>query len=141
MNSRSATPSSRKRGPRERCGGFTATTTCSLPFEVPAASRCASWSVVARADGPGEAERRGALAFLVRSVGTDSHRLAHTGATRYVGGRAPGPSLALSHPHAQQIRCLASLGKPVRRRLLSSASSLPDARAQNVIAAGRRRER
>ena len=98
-------------------------------------------AVVARADGPGEAERRGAVAFLVRSVGTDSHRLAHTGATRYVGGRVPVPSFALSNPDADQIERLASLGKPVRVRLFSSASYVQDARSQNVIAEVRGRER
>src|SRR3954469_16618109 len=44
MNSRSPAPSSTKRGPRPPCGGFTATTTCSAPFAVPAPSRWASWT-------------------------------------------------------------------------------------------------
>src|SRR5207244_8495975 len=81
------------------------------------------------------------ISFLVRSVGTDSHRLAHTGATRYVGGRVPVPSFALSNPDADQIERLASLGKPVRVRLFSSASYVQDARSQNVIAEVRGRER
>src|SRR5205823_11065303 len=59
-------------------------------------------AVDARVDGPGEAARRGAIAFLLRSVGTDSHRLAHTGTTRYVDGRVPVPAFALSNPDADR---------------------------------------
>ncbi|HEX4648891.1 MAG TPA: M20/M25/M40 family metallo-hydrolase [Steroidobacteraceae bacterium] len=98
-------------------------------------------AVVARADGPGEAARCGAIAFLVRSVGTDSHRLAHTGATRYVGGRVPVPAFALSNPDADQIERLAGLGEKVRVRLFSSASYRNDAHSQNVVADVRGGER
>ncbi len=98
-------------------------------------------AVLARADGPGEAARRGAIAFLVRSVGTDSHRLAHTGATRYVEGRVPVPSFALSNPDADQIERLTALGQTVRVRLFSGASYVHDAHSQNVIADVRGRER
>jgi carboxypeptidase Q len=98
-------------------------------------------AVLARADGPGEAAQRGAIAFLVRSVGTDSHRLAHTGATRYVGGRVPVPSFALSNPDADQIERLRALGKAVRVRLFSTASYVHDAHSQNVVAEVRGRER
>ena len=100
-----------------------------------------SAAVVARIDGPGEAARRGAIAFLVRSVGTDSHRLAHTGTTRYVDGRVPVPAFALSGPDADQIERLAALGETVRVRLHSSASYVQDAHSQNVIADVRGRER
>jgi hypothetical protein len=48
-----------------------------------------------RADGPAEAARRGASAYLMRSVGTDNHSIDHTGTTRYVDGRVPLPSFAL----------------------------------------------
>ncbi len=37
--------------------------------------------------GPSEAAKRGAVAYLHRSLGTDNHRLAHTGATNYEAGR------------------------------------------------------
>jgi len=100
-----------------------------------------SAAVDARIDGPGEAARRGAIAFLVRSVGTDSHRLAHTGTTRYVDGRVPVPAFALSNPDADQIERLAALGQKVRVRLYSSASYVPDAHSQNVIADVRGRAR
>src|SRR5262249_36269915 len=39
--------------------------------------------VDARSDGWAEAARRGAVAFVLRSVGTDSNRIAHTGTAVY----------------------------------------------------------
>ena len=98
-------------------------------------------AVDARIDGPGEAARRGAIAFVLRSVGTDNQRLAHTGTTRYVDGRVPVPAFALSGPDADQIERLAALGETVRVHLYSSASYVQDAHSQNVIADVRGRER
>jgi len=98
-------------------------------------------AVLARIDGPGEAARCGAIAFMLRSAGTDNHRLAHTGTTRYVDGRVAVPAFALSNPDADQIERLAGLGERVRVRLYSSASYVRDAHSQNVIADVRGRER
>jgi Zn-dependent M28 family amino/carboxypeptidase len=91
-------------------------------------------AVEARSNGPAEAAKRGAVAFLLRSVGTDTNRLAHTGTTDYVDGRVPVPAFALSSPDADQIERLAALGEKVRIRLYSSASYVKDAHSQNVIA-------
>ena len=88
----------------------------------------------ARADGPGEAARCGAIAFLMRSLGTDNHRIAHTGTTRYVNGRVPLPSFALSNPDADQIERIAALGQTARVKLYSGASYVADAHSQNVVA-------
>ncbi|HKD54817.1 MAG TPA: M28 family peptidase [Steroidobacteraceae bacterium] len=98
-------------------------------------------AVGARVDGPHEAAARGAIAFLLRSIGTDSHRIAHTGTTRYVNGRVPIPAFALSAPDADQIERIAALGQAVRVRLFSSASYAPGAHSQNVIGEVRGRER
>jgi Zn-dependent M28 family amino/carboxypeptidase len=97
--------------------------------------------VGARIDGPHEAAQKGAIAFLLRSVGTDGHRIAHTGTTRYFDGRVPVPAFALSNPDADQIERIAALGQTVRVRLFSSASYVPEAHSQNVIAEVRGRER
>jgi carboxypeptidase Q len=91
-------------------------------------------AVEARADGPAEAAKRGAIAFVLRSVGTDSNRLAHTGTTVYVDGRVAVPAFALAAPDADQIERLAALGEKVRIRLYSSASYVKDAHSQNVVA-------
>src|SRR6201998_1745483 len=79
-------------------------------------------AVEARGDGPAEAAKRGAVAFVLRSVGTDSNRLAHTGTTLYVDGRVPLPAFALASPDADQIERLAALGEKVHIRTFSSAS-------------------
>jgi carboxypeptidase Q len=100
-----------------------------------------SAAVAGRTDGPHEAAKRGAIAYLLRSVGTDSHRIAHTGTTRYVDGRVPIPAFALSNPDADQIERIAALGRTLRVRLSSSASYVPNAHSQNVIAEVRGRER
>jgi DNA-binding transcriptional LysR family regulator len=91
-------------------------------------------AVPGRTEGPKEAAQRGAIAFLLRSVGTDSHRLAHAGTTRYFDGRVPVPAFALSPPDADQIERIAALGQTVRVRLISGASYRSDAHSQNVIA-------
>jgi hypothetical protein len=91
-------------------------------------------AVAARAVGPNEAAARGAIAFLLRSVGTDQNRLPHTGSTRYTGGRVLVPGFALSSPDADQIERLAALGEQVRVRLFSSSSYVTDAHSQNVVA-------
>jgi carboxypeptidase Q len=91
-------------------------------------------AVVARTDGPKEAADRGAVAFMLRSVGTDTHRIAHTGTTRYINGRVPLPSFALSNPDADQLERIVALGQIARVHLFSSASYVADAHSQNVIA-------
>jgi len=98
-------------------------------------------TVEGRADGPQEAAKRGAIAFLLRSVGTDNHRIAHAGTSHYVDGRVAVPAFALSAPDADQIERLMKLGQTVRVHLFSSASYVPDAYSQNVIADVRGRER
>jgi len=94
-----------------------------------------------RADGPAEAAHRGAIAFLMRSVGTDNHRIAHTGTTRYVDGRVPLPCFALSNPDADQIERIAALGQVARVKLFSGASYVQDAHSQNVVADVRGRDK
>jgi len=100
-----------------------------------------SAAVPGRTDGPNEAAQRGAIAYLLRSVGTDNHRQAHTGTARYVDGRVAVPAFALSAPDADQIERIAALGQTVRVRLFSGASYVRDAHSQNVIAEVRGRDR
>ena len=64
-----------------------------------------------RRAGPSEAARRGAIAYLHRSLGTDNHRIAHTGATNYQPGVTKIPAAALSTPDAAQLERLAARGK------------------------------
>ena len=50
---------------------------------------------------------------MLRSVGTDSNRLPHTGTTVYVDGKVPVPAFALAAPDADQLERLAALGGKV----------------------------
>ena len=88
----------------------------------------------ARTKGPQEAAQRGAIAFLVRSLSTNNHRLAHTGTTLYLNGRTAIPSFAVSVPDSDQLVRLSRSGQAIRLRLLSTSATIPDAHSQNVIA-------
>ncbi|WP_262071803.1 M28 family peptidase [Stenotrophomonas sp. Marseille-Q5258] len=63
-----------------------------------------------RSKGPSEAIRKGAIGFVMRSAGTDSHRVPHTGITRFDDGLTPVPAAALSVPDANQLARLLALG-------------------------------
>ena len=63
-----------------------------------------------RSRGPSAAIRAGAIGYLMRSAGTDSHRNPHTGMTRFEEGLTPIPSAALSNPDADQLARLVALG-------------------------------
>jgi hypothetical protein len=82
--------------------------------------------------GPSEAAKRGAVAYLLRSLGTDSHRLPHTGALNYQDGAPRIPAAALAIPDAEQLERLAALG-PVRIRLLLTPAVQENAPSWNVV--------
>ena len=85
-----------------------------------------------RGNGPTEAAKRGAVGYVLRSLGTHDHRFAHTGATRV--GEGTVPSFAMSPPDADQLRRLMALtDEPVRMRLFSTAGFTADSKSQNVI--------
>ncbi len=94
-----------------------------------------------RTAGPGEAARRGAVAYLLRSLGTDSHRVPHTGITDYPEDVPPIPAAALSVPDAEQLERLVGLGKPVRIRLMLTPRDLGPVTSQNVVAEIKGREK
>jgi len=85
-----------------------------------------------RRQGPSEAARRGAVAYMLRSLGTDSHRLPHTGALNYEDGAPRIPAAALAIPDADQLERLAALG-PVRVRLLLTPTVQENAPSWNVV--------
>jgi carboxypeptidase Q len=91
--------------------------------------------------GPIEAAKRGAIGFLIRSLATGGHRFPHAGATQFADGRVPIPAFAVSEPDADQIERLLQLGSPVRVRVTSGASYVPNAHSQNVVAEVRGSER
>ncbi|MET0814035.1 MAG: M28 family peptidase [Pseudoxanthomonas sp.] len=85
-----------------------------------------------RGKGPSAAIRKGAIGFLMRSAGTDNHRVAHTGITRFDAGLTPVPSASLTIPDADQLARLSALG-PVRVRLDLDCGWNGEATSYNVI--------
>ncbi|MCB1044496.1 MAG: M20/M25/M40 family metallo-hydrolase [Acidobacteria bacterium] len=89
-------------------------------------------AVVVRRSGASEAARKGALAVLIRSIGTDSHRFPHTGLQRYDEDTEQIPAAALSNPDANQLQLALKRG-PVTLRLFLSARKGPMFSSFNVI--------
>jgi Zn-dependent M28 family amino/carboxypeptidase len=85
-----------------------------------------------RSKGPSAAIRKGAIGFLMRSAGTDHHRVAHTGITRFDEGLTPVPSAALAIPDANQLARLLALG-PVRVSVALDCGWNGEATSYNVI--------
>jgi hypothetical protein len=85
-----------------------------------------------RRRGPSEAAKRGAVAYLLRSLGTENHRFPHTGALNYEDGAPRIPAAALAIPDADQLERLAALG-PVRIRLLLTPTVRESAPSWNVV--------
>lgn len=88
---------------------------------------------VARFAGPALAAKKGAAAIVIRSIGTDTHRLPHTGTTYFRDGPAI-PAAALSVPDAKLIEALAKRGKPIRMKLVLTPRQVGEQESGNVIA-------
>lgn len=71
-------------------------------------------AVAARSKGAVEAGKMGAAAILIRSIGTDSHRLAHTGAMQMSTVNETIPAAALSNPDADLLERQLSRNLPVK---------------------------
>ena len=93
-----------------------------------------SAAVQKRSRGPSVASQRGAVALVIRSVGTSDNRIAHTGNTRFEEGVRPIPAFALSGPDADMLARQLATGRDVLLHLRSTARLLPPARSANVIA-------
>lgn len=87
-----------------------------------------------RRQGPSIASRKGAAAILIKSIGTDRHRLAHSGVQMWAKGVKPIPAAALSAPDADQLSRILSRGKAVRLHLTLTSRMLKDQPSGNVIA-------
>lgn len=86
------------------------------------------------------AQRAGAKALVVRSVGSSSHRFAHTGMMSAQAGAAEGdqtwaqiPVMAISNPDADQLRRLHRQGENLSLSLQSEAGFRGEATSGNVI--------
>jgi hypothetical protein len=86
-----------------------------------------------RRQGPSIASRKGAIAIVIRSIGTDYHRNPHTGVMTFADGVKPIPAGALPLPDAEQLQRILKRGRPVTMRL-TLVSQKGRGQSGNVIA-------
>lgn len=86
-----------------------------------------------RQKGATEAAKRGALAVVIRSVGTDSHRFPHTGQMRYDDDVKAIPIGALSAPDADQLERVLDRGDTVKLKLTLTPKGVGPLPSGNVI--------
>src|SRR5206468_6928472 len=87
-----------------------------------------------RRQGPTIASLKGALAIVVRSIGTDHHRNPHTGTQYFTDGAAPIPAGALSVPDSEQLVRILKRGRPVTMHLTLVSEKHDGGHSGNVIA-------
>jgi len=83
--------------------------------------------------GASEAAKHGAIAVLIRSVGTDSHRFPHTGGMRYAPDFPKIPIAAMSSPDADQMERIFKRGEKVVVQLKLSPIDTGQRTSGNVI--------
>jgi carboxypeptidase Q len=91
-------------------------------------------AVQARARGPQIAADKGALAIVIRSIGTSSNRFAHTGTTRFDTASRAIPAVAISNPDADQLERMMAGDEPVRLHVEVGAEYVEAYTSHNVIA-------
>jgi hypothetical protein len=84
--------------------------------------------------GPTIASLKGAIGIVVRSIGTDHHRNAHTGVQYFADGAKPIPAGALTVPDSEQLIRVLKRGRPVVMRLTLVSHRSENGRSGNVIA-------
>ena len=87
-----------------------------------------------RRTGPTIASKKGALAIVIRSIGTDHHRNPHTGVQYFTDGARPIPAGALAVPDAEQLVRIQKRGKPVVMHLTLVSQKTEGGHSGNVIA-------
>jgi hypothetical protein len=87
-----------------------------------------------RSRGPSIASRKGAAAIVIKSIGTDNHRVPHTGVMTFAEGVSPIPAGALSNPDAAQVARILKRGRPVRMRVVMTPRNIGTRQSGNVIA-------
>jgi hypothetical protein len=87
-----------------------------------------------RRQGPTIASKKGALAIVIRSIGTDHHRNPHTGVQYFTDGATPIPAGALAVPDAEQLVRILKRGRPVVMHLTLVSQKSEGGQSGNVIA-------
>lgn len=85
--------------------------------------------------GSGIAAQKGALATVIKSVGTDYHRNPHTGGTSFPDGVAKTPAGALSLPDAANLERMfeRANGQPITMKLTLTPRDLGTTTSGNVV--------
>lgn len=91
-------------------------------------------SVGGRSKGAVAAAEKGAVAVMIRSIGTDHDRMAHTGMMRYKDGVAKIPAAAMSNPDADLINAMLKRDTNITINLMLTAQNQGFATSYNVIA-------
>ncbi len=86
-----------------------------------------------RANGASEAAKYGAVAALVRSMGSNLEDYPHTGGMRYAPNIAKIPAIAISTRHAELLSQQLKDEKDLTFYVESHSETLPDAPSFNVI--------
>ncbi|MCM0000502.1 MAG: M20/M25/M40 family metallo-hydrolase [Erythrobacter sp.] len=94
-----------------------------------------SFAGPARWVGPGIAASKGAVAAVIKSVGTDNHRNPHTGGTSFPEGVAAIPAGALSLPDAANLERMfdRAKGRPITLRLEMNPRQIGQTESGNVV--------
>lgn len=87
-----------------------------------------------RREGASIAASKGAVGLLIRSIGTDSHRMPHTGSMRYRDDVPRIPAGALSNPDADQIERMMARDVTVRVAMTLTPTFTGTVESGNVIA-------
>jgi hypothetical protein len=87
-----------------------------------------------RRQGPTIASKKGALAIVIRSIGTDHHRNTNTGVQYFSDVAAPIPAGALSVPVSEQLIRILKRGKPVIMHLTLVSEKREGGHSGNVVA-------
>ena len=87
-----------------------------------------------RRQGPTIASLKGALAIVIRSIGTDHHRNPHTGVQYFTDGATAIPAGALAIPDSEQLVRVLKRGKPVVMHLTLVSQKTEGGHSGNVIA-------
>lgn len=90
-------------------------------------------AVEQRANGAAEAAKLGAVAALVRSMGSNLEDYPHTGSMRYAPTVAKIPALAISTKHAELLSRLLKEEKDLQVYLENHSVTLEDAPSFNVV--------
>ncbi|MFB2657727.1 M28 family metallopeptidase [Shewanella xiamenensis] len=91
-------------------------------------------SVGGRSKGAVAAAQKGAVAIVIRSIGTDHDRMAHTGVMRYQDDVAKIPAAAMSNPDADLVDAMLKRDPNAVLELHMSPKDLGTNTSYNVIA-------